>query len=187
MKKRIPASKFLLAALAKIGEATVDFNHLVSAVSSHYGRAYGKGGHTYVVELKRRQYEQDIKAKLRQLKINHYITAEKIGKRFLITLTKKGQATTIVQRLRSAKIMAKGWYTVVIFDIPVSQSWARKQFRQLLKEGGFFLLQQSVWASNGNVYTVVVDFVKQAKLDKWVNVYRATDFLYLPKRSNGPK
>jgi len=181
MSKRAVLTKLLLAILADLGESAVEFRHLTSAIAGHYGSAYGRGGHAYVVELKRLEREREVKAKLRQLRQTKYLVARKVGSRLMLSLTPKGRAATLVYRLQQAKLQKDGWYTVVIFDIPVSHNWSRKQFRQLLKQGGFIQLQRSVWASRAEVYETVAEFVRQVKLASWVNVYRAKDFLHMPK------
>ncbi len=181
MAKRTPLSKVLLAIITNLGESTVELGHLTAALHQGYGSAWLRGGQSYVAELKQLQSQQTLQRTLWQLRRAKYLTARRIGQRLLISLTTKGTATTLAHRLRQAKPNTAGFSTVVIFDIPESQSWARKQFRLLLKQGGFTKLQQSVWVSRSDTYDTVVAFIKQVKLREWVNVFRAKDFFHWPR------
>ncbi len=141
---------------------------------------YLRGGHTLVKEYQRLSKETAAKRALTQLRQARYITAQKIGKRLLVTLTAKGRAATLVTQLKRAPRRPDTLSTVVVFDIPESQNIARRQFRWLLRQGGFAKLQQSVWVSRADVYKLVAQFVAQAKLKPWVNVFHAEHFLHLP-------
>jgi DNA-binding transcriptional regulator PaaX len=178
--KRTPLSKVLLTILTNLNEAAIDFTQLTAALQQGYGRAWRHGGQAYVAELKALRHQQTLRQTLAQLRRAKYLKAQRIGKRLLISLTAKGMGTTLAYRLRQAKPDAAGFSTVVIFDIPVAQNWARKQFRLLLKQGGFTKLQQSVWVSRADTYDMVTAFIKQIKLQQWVNVFRAKDFLHRP-------
>ncbi len=180
MDRRMPTTKVLLTVLTDLGGAAVDIGKFFAALSQGYGSAFRRGGSGYVAELKRYQRERDLGATLRQLQYRRYVAAKKVGRRLFISLTPKGRAATLIHRFKQAKPNARGYYTVVVFDVPVSQGAARKQLRLLLKQGGFKFLQQSVWVSRVDTYDAVVEFVRYVKLEPWVNVCRATDFLHPP-------
>ena len=181
MPTKTPLSKVLLTVITSLGESIVELGNLTAALQQGYGSAWRQGGQTYVAELKRLRDRQTLRRTLQQLRRAKYLTARRTGQRLLITLTAKGTASMLANRLRQAKADQAGFCTVVIFDIPESQSWARKQFRVLLKQGGFTKLQQSVWVSRLDTYDIVVAFVKEVKLRQWVNVFRAKDFLQQPR------
>jgi DNA-binding transcriptional regulator PaaX len=109
-------------------------------------------------------------AALRSLQRNKFITARKIGKKLIIELTAKGVSATLSEQLRQEILLPSGTYTMVIFDIPETEREARRQFRWLLRQGEFIKLQQSVWISKHNVQNTITRFIKNLKLDKWVNV-----------------
>ncbi|MFH1866571.1 MAG: hypothetical protein ABIJ81_00595 [Patescibacteria group bacterium] len=176
-----PLSKILLILLANLKETVVDLKGFSKALAHGYGSAWLKDGSAYVSELKKLQRLKMLQQTVRQLRRSRYLSARRVGKRLLISLTDKGKAATLVHRLRAAKPHDKKIATLVIFDIPQSQNWARQQFRLLLKHGGFIKLQQSVWASSNDVYFEIAEFVKQAKLQDWVNVFYASNFMYWPK------
>jgi len=181
-KPQAPLTKTLLNILADMGESAIEFGHLVSALSSGYGSAYRRGGRGYVAELKRFSNERDTQRVLQHLQRTHYVTTKKIGQRLMVTLSKKGWVATLAAQLRTAPPHQANYFTMVIFDIPESQRAARLQLRSLLKRGGFRLLQHSVWISNRDAYRVATEFVRRLKLQRWVNVYHATDLLQQPNK-----
>lgn len=176
-----PITKLLLELLAAAGTGTVDFYVMLHDLRFHRG-AYLGGGHGYVKELQRLQNERAAKLVLKRLRERGYIRAQKLGRRLMVTLTTKGEQTTLAARLRVAPLRADRLYTVVIFDIPQSQNQTRRQFRWLLRQGGFIKLQQSVWVSRADAYQVLAAFTKRLRLEPWVNVFYARSFLNLPRR-----
>jgi len=181
MTRRIPLSKLLLIILKGLGETAIELGDLSQAITQRYSSAWRRGGQSFVADLKRLRQRQILQQTLNQLKRSQYLSAQRIGKRLLISLTNKGKADDVVQKLLHAKPYTEKFSTVVIFDVPRTHNWARKQFRQLLKQGGFIKLQQSVWISSKDTYDVIAKFIKQVKIQAWVNVFRAKDFLRQPK------
>ncbi len=175
----LPATKVVLYLLSTSGQALVEYFTFFSDLK-YWGSAYRRGGRAYVGELKRLRDERYARTMLHRLTKAEYLVARKLGQRVIVELTNKGRAAILRERLRRAPELTHR-YTVVIFDIPESQRLARNLFRRVLKEGGFTMLQQSVWLSERDVRGIVVDFIGQFKLDPWVNVYYATDFYHLPK------
>ena len=178
---RLTATKALLNLLSVLGDTGAEFAELWTAVVTGYGPAYQRGGAAYVAELKRFRSQADLRRKVKELARRRYVEIQKVGERFVVLLTSKGYGATFAQRCKNAPQHKMGWYTVVIFDIPEEFRTARCQLRRLLRQSGFIKIQQSVWASQADTYEIVVEFVKLAKIARWVNVYRATDFFKLPK------
>ncbi len=175
----LSTTKILLQCLAEVGGIGVDFFNLIYDVKFHRGW-YVKGGHSYVLEMKKLQQEKYAKMTLNQLRRSNYVKASYLGNKLIVSLTAKGWNHTLATKLRYAP-KSKYGYTVVIFDVPQSQNEARRQFRLLLKQGGFIRLQQSVWISTGDNYLTLKDFIKKLKLESWVNVFYGTNFLSLPR------
>lgn len=176
-----PTTKVLLDLLSATGRGVVDFATLLYDLKYHRG-AYLKGGHAYVKELQLLRDERQAKLVLKRLQERGYVRARNLGARILVTLTTKGEQATLAARLRTTPVRKDELYTVVIFDIPQSQNLARRQFRWLLRQGGFTKLQQSVWVSPSDAYQLLAAFVKRLKLEPWVNVFYARTFLHLPKQ-----
>lgn len=181
MQRRSPLTKVLLAVLAEVSSAAIELDTKMLELGP-YLSAYARGGSEYVAELRQLRRVADARAALRALRRANYLTARRIGARLQIALTEKGRVAMLVAGLRSAPPHPNGLATVVIFDIPESERAARRSFRLLLRDGGYTRLQQSVWVSWVDNYDTMARFIRQAKLDRWVNLYRARDFLVPPRR-----
>lgn len=179
-KSTKPATKFLLELLAQAGRAPLDFFVFLHDLKYHRA-AYARGGHALVEEFKRLKDQRTALRTLTVLSHSRYLTVHRIGRRLMVTLTTKGVAATLASHLRQAPKRSDGAYTVVIFDVPESQHLARRQFRLLLRQGGFIKLQQSVWVSERDVYDMVVEFVEQVKWQPWVNVFYSSHFWRWPR------
>ncbi|MFH1112084.1 MAG: hypothetical protein V1712_03400 [Patescibacteria group bacterium] len=174
-----PLTKTLLQILTVAGKGAIDFYNLAYDLKFN-GSAYLHGGHTYVRQLKRLQNEREAKLVLKRLRQRGYIKAEKLGRRLLVTLTTKGRQATLATQLQNAPMLSGGWFTVVIFDVPQSVNNARRQLRWLLRQGDFIKLQQSVWISRADAYKPLTELCQRLKLQPWVNVFYARNFLHLP-------
>lgn len=119
-----------------------------------------------------RKKAQDL---IRQLKIKGYIEMEKRGKRALYSLTDKGRVKILKHKISSCKLLPKGQYVVVIFDIPESQRSLRNEFRWSLKRNKFIQVQLSVWASQQRVYKEIKNLVFELGIEKWVTIFYAHD------------
>ncbi|MBI5466037.1 MAG: CRISPR-associated endonuclease Cas2 [Candidatus Kerfeldbacteria bacterium] len=185
MINKKPKTKLVLGALVEVltraGEAAIEIGSFFAALQSGYGGAYRRGGSAYVAELKRSLHDKDVRQALYDLKRKQYVIARRIGSRLELALTSKGVAVTVSQRLLQAKEHSKGICTVVIFDIPRSENAARRRFRWFLRQGGFTKLQQSVWVSRRIVRKPLMDLVRKLKLQSWVNVFDAGNFLNYPR------
>ena len=175
-----PASKTLLHILVASGQTTFDVLDILSNYKN-YRSAYLRGGPTYVNELRNIKKTVSAQIALRSLARSKYIKAQKIGKRLTIALTEKGKTVYLAEQLRNAKLNPQKFYTVVIFDIPETQRLARRQLRLLLRQGGFIKLQQSVWVSKADTYELMSKLIRELKLQAWVNIYHAANFLKGPK------
>ncbi|MFH1866460.1 MAG: CRISPR-associated endonuclease Cas2 [Patescibacteria group bacterium] len=174
-----PLTKTFLNLLSSIGEKTIDVFAMFYDLR-RYQSAYLQGGRDLVHEVKKFRNERTLKLIINRLQRSKYIKAKKIGKRLIICLTSKGYAVSLSIRLKNAPKRSDGLYTVVIFDIPESQQNSRRQFRLLLRQGGFIKLQQSVWISERDAYNLVADFIKEIKLQPWVNIFYSKNFLHFP-------
>ena len=180
IKSRLPVTKILLNLLAFTGRETIDFLTLLQDLHLYRG-IFIRGGYEYVREFKRLQRENYARQALYNLRYSRYVIARRAGHRLMVHLTDKGKEALLSFQLRQADRRLDRRYTVVIFDIPQSARVARRQFRLLLRQGGFIKLQQSVWISQRDVYQLISDLVRHLKLESWVNVFLASNFLHLPK------
>lgn len=67
-----------------------------------------------------------------------------------------------------------GGQLMVIFDIPESERWKRRQLRATLREFSFKQIQQSVWISDLDCAEYIKDQVKNLNLSKNVRIYEAS-------------
>jgi len=179
-EKTIPLTKLLIKLMAASGQTAIDYYNLIYDLKYHR-QDYLAGGHKLVKEMERLRELRQAEAALYQLRRSKYIKAKKIGDKMIVHLTAKGLTLTLADSLRRSPKKSTG-YTVVIFDIPENVRLARDHWRWLLKQGGFTKLQQSVWCSQRDVYDLITKFAKKYRLEKWVNVFQATDFWQRPNR-----
>lgn len=85
-------------------------------------------------------------------------------------LTKKGriEAAPFV----SHKLSHRG-KLLVIFDIPENKASLRRELRTLLKRLGFVQVQLSVWVTDMDYRTVIIDAVTELELEGYVEFYEA--------------
>ena len=81
---------------------------------------------------------------------------------------REGEKQLILQRLQSKKIDGK--WRVVIFDIPEEKHRLRDNFRNLLKELEFKMLQASVWASPYDIFDELEILVPDIKQHSWIKL-----------------
>jgi len=112
---------------------------------------------------------------IRRLKIAGYIEMEKRGKKAAYTLTDKGKVKIIKYKISQCKLLPKGQFVMVIFDIPESQRRLRNELRWVLKQNKFIPVQLSVWASKQRVYKEIKDLIFELGIEKWVTIFYAHD------------
>ncbi|MDP3986535.1 MAG: hypothetical protein Q8P77_03880 [Candidatus Veblenbacteria bacterium] len=178
-RPRIADTKILLYLLLQAGQLAIDSLTALYDIR-RWGSKYVLGGRAYVRELDRFKDKERLRRAYRSLKRHGYLTERKTAAHSLVAVTNKGKAAILRQQLRQAPVLPKGEYTVVIFDIPETQRLSRRQFRLLLRQSDFIKLQQSVWVSNHDVRGEIANFIKQVKLERWVNVYYGREFLIHP-------
>ena len=67
--------------------------------------------------------------------------------------------------------LAKNVQLMVIFDIPEDDARVRRRLRLLLNEWQFTQVQKSVWVSDFDYETVLVQAVKELGLEKCVQIF----------------
>ncbi len=169
-------TKKLLLFLTAVGKELISTIELLNDLHN-YRSLYLRVGQPQVDEFKKLRNEKILRTTIQALKRRQYIKAKKIGKRLMFYLTDKGKMACLTEQLRQTKPNSKRFHTVVIFDIPESQRLARRQLRWLLRQGNFIKLQQSVWMSKTDTYELITRLTKELKLQPWVNVFYATNFL----------
>lgn len=72
-----------------------------------------------------------------------------------------------------AKKLKSGGKLMVSFDIPEDYSDLRRKLRFLLRELKFKPVQQSVWISDMDHRKILLDSIKDLKMQDWVQLYEA--------------
>ncbi|MEK7496596.1 MAG: hypothetical protein AAB657_01690 [Patescibacteria group bacterium] len=172
LKRSKSISNTVLTSLYASGLAAVEFYNWTNNFK-HWGYHYesNREWKDYLKYFKNKKKTRNLLYSLNRRK---YIKINKTGDKVIISLTDKGKMAALKNSLLQTKKMSDK-YTVVIFDIPETARLARVLFRKLLKEASFKKLQQSVWISNGDARDIMIKFIKEQKIDKWVNVFYATD------------
>lgn len=179
MAREQPLTKLLLLLLSQIGQPALDWANFLYDLKYWRG-AWRHGGHANVQLMRRLTKKKTAEQALRILAHNKYIVAHKIGKRLIVSLTEKGHLATLAAELKTARALPRGVYTIVIFDVPESERFARRQLRSLLATGGFTKFQKSVWGSTQKTADIIATFVHKNHLGAWVNVFEAKHLLKPP-------
>ncbi len=88
------------------------------------------------------------------------------GKRFL-QLTQKGELELLMAKAWLRKVQVwDGKWRMVIFDIPEEANEKRDKLRRLLKSGGFFKLQASVYVNPYPLNREAIHYLKKTRLTR---------------------
>lgn len=140
----------------------------------NYKSAVIRHGWAYAKELKAIRDERELKRRINELKRQKFIEARSIGNYMEMKLSDRAITLGFINQL--SKVKNEGVIsTVIIFDIPETESYMRRQLRLFLRQVGFKKVQQSVWVRRADVYNILVEFIYQLRADKWVSVLRTND------------
>lgn len=99
------------------------------------------------------------------------IRTKKTEKGLLLELTDQGREELIKRLVKERPSLPDGRVCLVLYDIPLDAGSGRDALRYFLKRIGFIRLQQSVWQTDKDVVEEVLEFVRSAKIQRWVQVY----------------
>lgn len=111
--------------------------------------------------------------RLAYLRRRNLIQTKKIEGRLFVELSKEGEAKLRKEAMKERPKLPDGLMCLVLFDFPVDARRGRNSFRAFLKNAGFTQVQKSAWMSDHDVIDDVQNFVKSAKIQKWVEVFLA--------------
>lgn len=115
-----------------------------------------------------RQHERQ---RLAYLKRKQWIETKKTAEGLFVRLTDQGKMERLCRTLHERPKMKGTTTCLVLFDFPETVRSSRNAFRHFLKTSGFRLVQRSVWMSDRDVASEVLEFVEQTKIRKWVDVF----------------
>lgn len=124
-------------------------------------------------EARRRASKQHKKERerLAYLKRQQWIETKETAEGLFVRLTDQGKMERLCRTLHERPKLNGTITCLVLFDFPESVRSSRDAFRHFLKTSGFHLVQRSVWMSDRDVASEVLQFVRQTKIGKWVEVF----------------
>lgn len=152
MKKLLRKRDILFLTLAGIGDAIDEIRDPLSLVSSAYKNMYG----FVPIQYRRHNFSSLVG---RSFKTGYIEKVVKNGKAYL-RLTSAGKE--YIQREFSIMSLLKTWnkkWIIVIFDIEETSRKQRNNLRNMLKNIGFGMLQQSVWITPLPIGEDVKEFI----------------------------
>lgn len=118
-------------------------------------------------EIKRWQMIRELK----RLKKRELIKMRETGDKVYFSLTKNGQVLLLTKVLKEkAGTLPKGQKCFIVFDVPESVRYVRREIRYILRGIDCEIVQRSVWMTNRDVVDELVQLVKLSRLEKWVQI-----------------
>ena len=108
---------------------------------------------------------------MKRLEKRKLIKIDKIADKYQICLTDEGRIEALRLAILEADMLPEGQDCIVMFDIPESKRKLRQRLRTLLKDAGFFCIQQSVWMSPFNAADPLSTFFNSIGQEDWIRVY----------------
>lgn len=171
-KQKISFKDFVLLVYSKlidIYEEIRDPFHLISSYY-HYNRDYFQETSPKIDAKKLINLYYDLKK-------HGYVAKKQISKKnFKFILTKKSQIylKTKYPRLYFNKNNWDKKIRIVIFDIQELNRVKRNQFRRILKQLGFVMLQKSVWLTPFDQFNILKKWLKENKFNEKILLIEGT-------------
>lgn len=137
--------------------------------------AYRARNYDHVLRIKAGKERQRRYQALQRMKRQQLVTIRKTVDGLSVALTAAGRAKGLREQIRQqTNRLPKGQSCIVIFDIPERAKLGRQTFRKFLKDSGFRMIQLSVWESPCDVFDLVEQFIRHARIGRWVTVAQVT-------------
>jgi hypothetical protein len=117
--------------------------------------------------------QSKIKNALTQLKRRRFIEIRKEGDKVWCTLTDKGKAASLRERIRIAEDLPDGYVCMLSFDVPEQERGIRVAIRRQLKDWGFSMDHQSLWTTRKDIFVPFADYLRAVGMSKWFHLYEA--------------
>lgn len=117
------------------------------------------------------QQKRAFRKRTEYLRRKKLIKTKKTERGLLYELTDEGRVELLKRLVRERPSLLDGQVCLVLYDIPVEAGTGRDALRYFLRWVGFEQVQKSVWQTDKDVVVDVLDFIKRAKVQKWVEVY----------------
>ncbi len=108
---------------------------------------------------------------LKRLKKRELVKMRETGDKIYFSLTKDGRILLLTKALKekSGKL-PNGQQCFIIFDVPESVRYVRREIRYILKNIECDKVQRSVWVTDRDVVQELVQLVKLSGLEKWIQI-----------------
>ncbi len=156
MNKRKSISKLVLLILEKTVDGYIRFEDLTY---HPYRYKYG------IPKLKKASLAQALK-RLRESGLVELISDRELA----VRLTDMGRSKALWTKMKLEDEKWDGKWRLVIWDIPEKRRSARDLLRHQLKQLGFKMFQQSVWASKKNCTILLKEYIIKIGMEKWVTI-----------------
>ncbi|HAL50357.1 TPA: hypothetical protein DDY56_04475 [Candidatus Uhrbacteria bacterium] len=120
-----------------------------------------------------RQEESRKKRAIKYLQNKKLIKIKRLGNKYQTILTDDGIAEYFRLKVLRSDLLPNDKVTMVVFDIPESQSNSRKQLRRFLDHAGFMPIQKSVWISPFDAGQELAKLFKVKGKNGWIKVFVA--------------
>jgi hypothetical protein len=124
------------------------------------------------LERQRRKVDTRRRQALRNLERQELILLRARGNKLLFALTEKGKKEAIRWViLNGNRMLPRGRFCYVSFDIPHGLSDVRSTLRHLFKRAHFMMVHQSLWATSRDVVAELVSLVESMDAGDWIHVF----------------
>ncbi len=167
-KHSIKSDSYTARTLMLIGDNLDDiiFSYINSRLVMRVGLKDAKS-----IIWKREQYQQNRAIKL--LKEKKLLKIKRIGDDYEAKFTSEGEMEYFRLKVLSADLLPDDEVTMVVFDIPETQSKIRKQLRRFLESACFMPIQKSVWISQYDAGEFLTKMFNIKTKNGWIQVFRA--------------
>ncbi|MBI4435463.1 hypothetical protein HY630_02230 [Candidatus Uhrbacteria bacterium] len=167
-EKKQKGKKAIISLLRMIDEGTTETAELFEQWARR--RKYRLDPEEQLAEDRLRE-QREYRNRMAYLKRKKLVTSKKMEGRLFIELSNEGRVELMKWTMRERPRLLDGYVCLVLYDVPVNARRGRDALRYFLKGAGFEQVQKSAWQSDRDVMKDVEDFVKSARIQKWVTVY----------------
>jgi len=128
------------------------------------------------------QEKRRVRQEIKRLEQQKMVKLKSKANKAVHVLTEEGKVVVLRELMKQRKrVLPKGVFVYVMFDIPENVKYVRNMIRSIIKENDFELEQLSVWKTNRDIAYPFQEIINIAGLEKWVKIVEGTDlnFKYL--------
>lgn len=172
----IPRSKNSLPMrlLREIADTLWDEDRVVLPWAYRFGPMTEK----HEAEMSRARRARRIRDALKRLQKQCFLEIRRLGDQMEITMTSKGEAACLLEKMRERPELADDRLLLISFDIPEQERSKRNLFTRELKYAGFQKMHASLWSANKDIKNELRLFLRLVGAEKWIRIYEARELSY---------